>query len=216
VSRGGRSANLPYAVPGAEETFTSGSVTIESDREETLSLTLEIRHEGTEIVHYTYEVTPERSVRISGVVATAGSYDVIVTTASGERHEYTWEIPPEHGWPELSIRLRPDGGALIGCGDARDVGVQVRNEAGGPRTLSLELARDGSTVDEASVSVDPGAETSVGLTVPVGGRYALTVGDEVGDRASTELLVCYCLWDRPEVVVGADGVATHSTRVACA
>ena len=216
VSRDGTAADLPYAAPSADETFTEGNVEIENDREETVLLTLEIRHGGTEILHYTYEVTPDRHVSVDGVTATAGAYDVVVTTASGERHEHTWEIPPEHGWPELSIRLRPDGEALIGCGGPREVGVQVRSEASDPRTLSLRLSRDGSTVEETTETVDPGEETTAWLTIPIGGRYVLAVETDSGDRSASELLVCYCLSDRPEVVVEADGLRMDSTRAACA
>lgn len=215
VSTGGSAADIPYAVPGAEETFSRGAVDVENDSDEAVSLTVELRHGGETFFGHTYEVTPDREISIDGVTATAGTFDVLATTADGERAEYTWEIPPEYGWPRLTIRIRPDRTLRIGCGPGGPIGVRVQNEAERARTLSFRLRRGGSTVDETTRTVEPDADTSAEVTPPIGGRYELTVEAESGGAAESAVRFCYCLTESVVVLVGDDDLRLRREGRVC-
>lgn len=220
ASRGGSAVDLPYAVEGAPETFTPGSAGIRSDHDEPVDLTLEVDHDGTTVLAYTYRVTPERVLSIGPLVETAGTFDVVARTAAGARARYTWAVPSSDNYPSLSVLVREDGTPLVGCGWVDRTNVRVRNTTTAERDLRFELERDGEVVSTVDRSVPPETEAGVAVPVPIGGTYTLQVRTLPGPShpartAETAVRVCSCLGDEARLTVGESVFRLDTERWVC-
>jgi hypothetical protein len=208
-------ADLPYAAPGAEETFQASTLSLNNDAGERRRVSLSLTHDGERFLDCTYDLGPAQGISLDAVTETAGTYGVTVDVAGGGRTAYDWRIPAGHNWPRLVATVPETGDPLVGCGTAESVDVTVENDAGTTREPTLSLARDGETVAERSVTLDPGASRAVELAIPVGDFYTLSVGTDAG-TATGEVVQCYCYADRPTTVTLAeDGPAVETQLLVC-
>lgn len=216
LSRGGTAADLPYAAPGEEATWQPGDVEVRNRGADAVALTLEVAHGDTTVLSYRYDVPPDVVVSIPAVTATAGTYDVTVTTGDGRRATWEWWVDELDNWPKLAVDRTPGGAVRVGCG-FRDypLDVTAENETGEPRTLTLALRRGDAVASEVTTRLDPNAAATVSLPVPVGGEYTLAVTDGDGVTATADLVLCYCY--RSEVAVGVTdgGVQVQAQTVVC-
>lgn len=215
VSRGGSAVDLPYAVDGEPETFTAADAHVKTKSEEPVLLTLDVAHRDTQLLHYTYNVTPDRELYVGGITTTAGTFEVTAQTDAGGRDEYTWEIPPDDNWPLLGVVIQPDGSPLVGCDVDRPARIHIENESAESRSVTLALARDGGVVAEASASVGASNNTVASLSIPIGGEYTVTATSAEGARVQADALFCACYADRTTVTIDEDGLGIETSRSIC-
>jgi len=208
------SDDLPYAVPDAAETFTTGGAYVDNESGETRTVTLSLAHDGETFFSCTQALGPRQSVSIDDLVATAGTYTVTVDVADGGRTTTEWRVPEQNNYPSLRVELG-NGDPLVGCGSGGDVRVSVENATDGDRTATLTLRRDGETVAEESVDVAAGESPEAALSTPIGDFYTLVASSD-GATAEEEIVHCYCYTsDQTTVTLGESGVSIESTTIAC-
>ncbi|WP_158855524.1 hypothetical protein [Halorhabdus sp. CUG00001] len=180
---------LPYSIPGAAETYQSGSVEIRNQTASKTTVTLAIAHDDNTFFACSQTLTNGESLSFDGVTATAGRYTVTVSVEEGRSTTTEWRIPSEQNYPMLLVSIRGDDEPVIGCPGDREVSIQVRNVTDSSARAELTLRRDDRVVTERSVQVDPMSNTDVSLPLPIGDLYVLEVSSEEG-RAEKRISAC--------------------------
>ncbi len=183
--------NLPYSIPGAEETFSESTASIRNESGAAAEVTLTLAHDGEVFFDCTTTLAARQSVSLDGLTATAGEYTVTVEVSNGGHTEYDWRIPAAHNWPSLTVILPETGDPVVGCGTSNDAHVTVENPTDSTRDATLRLRRDDEAVAEQGVTVEAGGTTDVELAIPVGDFYLLEV-TAGGTTASEEVVYCSC------------------------
>ncbi|MFC7132783.1 MULTISPECIES: hypothetical protein [Salinibaculum] len=208
-------ADLPYAIPDAEETFSTSGATISNESGEAADVTLALAHDGEVFFDCTTTLSARQSLSLDGVTATAGEYTVTVDVGDGGRTEYDWRIPEAHNWPSLTVTIPRNGDPVVGCGPDGEVPVTVENPTDSDRAATLRLCRDGETVAESSVTLTGGATTDVQLPHPVGDFYTLDV-TAGGTTVSEEVVYCSCYSEfETTVTLGGSEPTIESTKAVC-
>jgi len=184
-SRCATSHDLPYAIPGAEETYQRGSVEIRNESDAERTVTLSIAHDDTTFFECQHTLESGESVSIENVTATAGEYTVVATVEDERSTTAEWHVPTAQNYPMLLVSIRGAGEPVIGCPGDRTVSLSLRNEAESDSTVSLSLRRDDRVVAEKSVQIDTDATVDVSLTVPIGDRYTLEATGDAGRERAT-------------------------------
>ncbi len=206
--------DLPFAVPDAEETFSTGNAQIENESGDTRTVTLTLAHSGEEFFSCTQTVDASQTVTIGDVIATAGTYTVTVDVADGGRTVSEWRVPEGDNYPALLVSLREEG-PLVGCGSGGDVSVTVENPTDTDRTATLSLRRDGETVDETALDVAAADSTETTLSTPIGDFYTLVVESD-GREATADVTTCFCYATGSTTVTLAESdIGTESLTMVC-
>lgn len=184
-------ANLPYAVPDAGETFSPSSASVQNESGQTVTVDLSVAHDGETFFSCTQPLDAGQSVSIDQLTTTAGTYTVTVDASSGGQTVYDWRIPEDHNWPALSMTITGTGDPVVGCGSGGDIAVAVENTTDATRTTTLSLRRDGEEVatDTVEAAANTTAETS--LSTPVGDFYTLVATTDSGETQE-EVVNCSC------------------------
>ncbi|WP_276274160.1 hypothetical protein [Haloarcula litorea] len=203
---------LPYAIPGAEETYQPGSAELRNQTDSETTVTLAIAHDDTTFFECTQTLASGESIPFDGVTATAGEYTVTVTVGDGRSTTTEWRIPSRQTYPMLLVSIRGDDEPVIGCPGNREVSVQVRNQTDSAVTVELSLRRDDQPVAQKAVQVDATSNTDVTLAIPIGDFYTLAVASDAG-QARKQISACRGYEDdRITATIGADTVDIESIR----
>ncbi|ELK55379.1 hypothetical protein D320_04897 [Haloferax sp. BAB-2207] len=216
-------ADLPYTVPGATDIFAPPGATIRNRSDADARLTVAIDHDGGRVFERTFDAATDREVATPPLVASHGTYEVVVETEDGRTATHEWDIPEKWGWPTLAVLVAADGSLRVGSGWPKTVSVHVENESEAERDLTLTLVRpdgagadsddvDGTRSGDAVVSettrtVPPG-ESTVRFGVPIGDVYELTIETATASE-TVAYAACYC-WNTNTTVTlsgssGGDG-----------
>jgi len=207
--------DLPYAVPGNEETFTPGSGSVVNDSGDAVTVTVSVAHEDTTFFECTRTLDANQSASLGDLTETAGEYAVTVAVEGGGRTTRDWRIPPEDNWPRLRVVLSESGDPLVGCGAGGSVDATISNDGGESQSVQLVLRRDGTRITDETATVAAGEESTVALDVPIGGVYTLHATTDAGE-STTEVVYCYCYGDRRlTVTLYGGGVVLDSERLVC-
>ena len=207
--------DVPYAVPGNEETFTTGSGELWNESGDAVTVTVSVAHDGTTFFECTRDLAANQTASLGDLTETAGEYTVTVAVADGGRTTQDWRIPPEHNWPRLRVVVPSSGDPLVGCGAAGSVDATVSNPSDEQRSATLALLRDGTQVAQQTVSVAGGEESKVALETPIGDIYTLRAETDAGE-ATAEVADCYCYAEhRTTVALDGGGPTIDSVRRIC-
>lgn len=212
---GRKASGLPYSVPDEPRTYQPSTLVVENDGADGASVAVAVAHAGEEFFRCRYDVAPAQSVTVPGITATAGTYDVTVETAAGERTERALTIPSNDNWPRIAVRIGEDGRVRVGCGGPAVTRATVENGTEDRIEVGLSLRLDGERVDAETLVIDAGGTRDVELRGPIGGVYTFAAGSSEG-RIETELTLCYCYRARrPKVTFGYGDPLVESDFVVC-
>jgi hypothetical protein len=154
-----RSVALPYRGGDGDAVAEPHGVVVENDSGRERYVTAVVTTAaGAELLVASRTVGDEATERFPGLVATAGTYDVVVETADGERVERAWRVDEARG--DLRVRLDREPSALTvarcdpECPPLSTGGDRLTYDAGSARgTFYVENRRDATlpvTVELAS------------------------------------------------------------------
>lgn len=196
-------ADLPYAAPDAEETFSPSSATVRNESGQAVTVELSVAHDDETFFSCVQALDARQSVDIDQLTTTAGTYTVTVDVSSGGQTVYDWRVPEDHNWPGLSVTIPRAGDPVVGCGSGGDIAVAVENTTDAARTTTLSLRRDGEEVATDTVEVAANATADASLSTPVGDFYTLVATTASGE-AQKEVVNCSC-YGTWETIVTLDG-----------
>ncbi|WP_049967842.1 hypothetical protein [Haloferax prahovense] len=217
-------ADLPYTVTGAKDIFAPPGATIRNRSDADARLTVAIDHDGSRVFERAFDAATDREISTPALVASHGTYEVVVEAEDGRTATHEWDIPENWGWPTLAVLVAADGSLRVGSGWPKTASVHVENEGEAERDLTLTLVRPadadtasddaggetgsgGADVSETNRTAPPG-ESTVGFEVPIGDVYELTIETAAGSE-TVDYAACYC-WNTNVTVTlngrgGGDG-----------
>lgn len=185
----------PYTVDGAERVEPQGFYLVnETDQEQYLTVVVE--HEDETVLYENLTVPGRDQTAFRSVVASLGTYRVVVETADGARLDRPWLV--RRGVTQLGVRVTPDElrswqqvtcdpdcRALDATGDAVDLPVTsgddnrpapvlLQNVSDATRRVDLNVGFDGETLLDYSYHLLPGLAAVVPVSTRMG-VYDVTV-----------------------------------------
>jgi hypothetical protein len=186
-SAGGSPTDLPGTETTTAPTRQAGpevpaqSVSIGNARSTPAFVTVAVGVSGETVFVGSRELVPGERRTMAGVLDRAGTYDVVVETADGERATYRWAVVPDLDGLAVTLADGIDVVRTVRCGS--DCAL-----AGDGTRLDGPLVGDGSGrwyAPAQVVLVNPGAATDAALTVSLDGdslvdaRYRIRRGTRV-------------------------------------
>lgn len=185
------------------------SVTLRNTRSDPVFVTVAVERNGESVFVESRQLVPGEQYTAGGVLATAGTYDVVVEAADGTRSGYEWDVVEgldglavtlTDGFDFIrTVRCGPDcaplragetlGEPLVGDGSGRwyaPAEVVLANP-GAARTVSLTVALYGETLVDARYRIREETRIVVPLSYR-SGRYDVSVETD-RERVAGEWLV---------------------------
>jgi hypothetical protein len=197
----GTPSEAPATTP-AGDPVTPQSVSVGNARAESEFVTVAVEFAGETVAVASRELVPGERRTIPGVVDRAGTYDVVVETAAGERATDRWRVVA--GLDGLAVTLAdgitlrrtarcgadcslrtagaPPGDPLVGDGRGRwyaPAQVILDNPAGGATDAALRVSLDDRTLVDARYRLPPETRAVLPLTYR-SGTYRVAVETAAG------------------------------------
>lgn len=186
LSRGGTAADFPYyGGPVDSTSYYGANVVIENTLDRTLTVDIQLTHEGESILDYTYRVPSHVTVEFPGVHS-AGDYTVSLQSDVGSI-SYDWNPPKER---RLELRLTGNG-VHATCGQST-ASFLLRNDDTDVHRLDITAYRPGEdlpVLDQRYI-IQPGANYREKAVYTGSGQYELVVRSESGNRTTYDWWLC--------------------------
>lgn len=185
LSTGGTAADFPYADGPVSPKSAGSNVFVENASGRQQSVTVQIRHDGTPILRYGYEIPVDVTLELPAV-RSAGEYTVSVTADAGT-HSTDWTPSKQH---RLQVRLTDDG-VESSCGRTTATFV-LRNDDSIVHRVSVAAYRPGEDRPRfhRSFIVQPDARYRVPAAFEGSGQYELRVDTSDGAQTTADWWLC--------------------------
>lgn len=186
LSKGGSTAEFPYyGGPVFMTSYYGANVVIENTTTDTISVDLQIAHDGDTILDYAYTVPADVTLEFPGVHS-AGDYMVRLQSDVGEL-KYHWRPPKER---RLQLRLTEDA-VNATCGQTT-ASLILRNDDTTVHRLDVTATRpdDDRRVFDGRYIVHPGANYRERGVLTGSGQYELRVQTDEGYTTTYDWWLC--------------------------
>lgn len=210
----GRTDDLPSDIGPGPETYTNGDIEIRNRSTEPIGISVSLSYENTTFFKCFYDIAGQQKIEIPDVVSDAGTYDVTVASDEDTAVTHQWTIPNDDNYPLLFVNIQNPNDIYVGCGEEESFLSTVINKTGERQPVSIEVRRDGETINETTESVSANAQKQIEMEVPIGDFYEIAAMFQE-TVAKEPLPLCYCYRHRQtEITLTGQGPDVEtSTRI---
>lgn len=186
LSKGGTTVDFPYYGGPADQNSAYGAnVVITNTLSRSLTVNLNITHDGDSILDYTYLVPPNVTLEFPGVHS-AGDYTVSLQSDVGDL-TYDWNPPKER---RLEVRLT-ESGVQVTCGQT-SASLLLRNNDTLVHKLDVAAYRPGTDLPSFNEMyiVQPGARYREKAVYTGSGQYELVIKSATGNKTTYDWWLC--------------------------